>query len=560
MGSQRIQIEQVKYMERLFVNHKIRQVTELNDIWQFSAPCHKTPISILVPGCLETYPGFENYRGPFRYEKKIRTKGSFRLVFKGISHTADIWLDGNKIGHHYNAYTPFSILVPEAEDGEHLLCVDGTNAFCKESSLHIPNDYYSYGGITRPVYLERINRAFIRYIHFFPKKDNGIWTALIRCCIHTLGKIPGLRISMQLGNHLFFSKFIDLEAGESVIETNAAFPDIIEYDPNHPELYNLSARLSLDGVWIDDLIDRVGFREITICGQDILFNGKKISLRGFNRHEDHGLFGCAIPPEAMDRDLRLLRDMGANAVRTCHYPNDERFLDLCDAYGIMVWEESHARGLSEEQMRHPLFRQQSLDCIDEMMENHINHPSIFVWGMLNECASDTEYGRSIYLEQAERIRKQDPSRPISFASCKMMQDLCLDIPDIVSMNLYPQWYLDTDPADYLQEVFEWIQTTPGKGKPFIVSEIGAGAVPGFFSPASPKWSENRQADILDEQLKAVLSHPACSGVFIWQFADGRVPDSQFFSRPRCMNNKGVLDEYRRPKMSYQTVKNLFVRY
>ena len=559
MGSRRIRIRQVKRMERMFVNHKIRQITELNDVWQFSAPCCEAPIPVLVPGCLETYPGFENYRGPFRYEKTIHAGGSFRLVFKGVSHTADIWLDNVKIARHYNAYTPFSVLVPESEEGEHLLCVAGTNAFCEESSLHIPNDYYTYGGITRPVYLEKINRAFIRFVHFFPEKRDNVWTARIKCCIHALENLPQLSVSFCLGSDLFFSKTVDLQAGESVIETNAVFPDVSEYGPDHPVLYDLSARLSLGGEWIDDLIDRVGFREITVCGQDILWNGQKINLRGFNRHEDHGLFGCAIPPEAMDLDLRLLRDMGANAVRTCHYPNDERFLDLCDTYGILVWEESHARGLSEEQMRHPLFRQQSMDCIDEMMENHLNHPAIFVWGMLNECASDTAYGRTIYQEQADRIRAWDTSRPVTFASCKMMHDLCLDIPDIVSMNLYPLWYLDTDPAEYLQKVYEWIQTTPGKGKPFLVSEIGAGAIPGFFSPASPKWSENRQADILEKQLQAVLSFPACNGVLIWQFADGRVPDSEFFSRPRSMNNKGVLDEYRRPKLSFQTVKKLFGR-
>ncbi|NLP34975.1 MAG: hypothetical protein GX359_07230, partial [Clostridiales bacterium] len=247
-----------------------------------------------------------------------------------------------------------------------------------------------------------------------------------------------------------------------------------------------------------------------------------------------------------------------NAVRTCHYPNDERFLDLCDEKGILVWEEGHARGLNEEQMQHKNFRKQSLDCIDEMIDNHYNHPSIFTWGILNECASNTEYGKVIYKEQFDRIKELDQSRPTTFASCHYKSDICLDLPDIVSMNIYPLWYHDSPAEEYIKDVYEWVQETEGKGKPYIVSEIGAGAIPGFHAPGNPKWSEERQSMILKEQLQAVLSHKNTSGVFIWQFCDGRVPDECFYARPRSMNNKGVVDEYRRKKIAYQTVKDIFI--
>ena len=76
-----------------------------------------------------------------------------------------------------------------------------------------------------------------------------------------------------------------------------------------------------------------------------------VFLKGFNRHEDYGDIGCAIPLQLMAQDMDLMQDMGANAVRTCHYPNDERFLDLCDERGIMVWEENHARGLDWSRCR-----------------------------------------------------------------------------------------------------------------------------------------------------------------------------------------------------------------
>jgi beta-glucuronidase len=105
--------------------------------------------------------------------------------------------------------------------------------------------------------------------------------------------------------------------------------------------------------------------------------------------------GNEFPLSLMIQDLDLMADMGANAVRTSHYPNDERFLDLCDERGIYVWEENHARGLSLEQMRNPNFIRQCADVNREMVEQHRNHPSIIIWGILNECASDTEEGGSI---------------------------------------------------------------------------------------------------------------------------------------------------------------------
>lgn len=97
----------------------------------------------------------------------------------------------------------------------------------------------------------------------------------------------------------------------------------------------------------------------------------------------------------------------------------------------------------------------------------------------------------------------------------------------------------------------------GKGKPIIVSEIGAGAIAGEHSQRRQKWSEERQADILTEQLKGVEAHPEYNGVFVWQFCDCRVPNDLFYGRPRSMNNKGVVDEYRRKKMGFDAVKNVF---
>ena len=85
-----------------------------------------------------------------------------------------------------------------------------------------------------------------------------------------------------------------------------------------------------------------GIRTVRTEGRRILINGRPVLIKGFCRHEDHPQFGCALPYEAMDYDLNVMLHLGANSVRTSHYPNDEIFLDLCDEKGILVWEENHA--------------------------------------------------------------------------------------------------------------------------------------------------------------------------------------------------------------------------
>lgn len=101
-----------------------------------------------------------------------------------------------------------------------------------------------------------------------------------------------------------------------------------EWSPSQPRLYFLNTALRQDGVVIDDYIERVGFREIRVERQRLLLNQKPIFLKGFNRHEDYGTIGNALPLQMMAQDMELMQEAGANAVRTCHYPNHERFADL----------------------------------------------------------------------------------------------------------------------------------------------------------------------------------------------------------------------------------------
>ncbi|MCI9360255.1 MAG: hypothetical protein HFG65_04700 [Hungatella sp.] len=553
-------------MIRTFRTNKIRKTTCLSgSLWEFS-PCSgewKGKVyPVAVPCCWESLPDFSAYRGVGVFTKKFEAKGTIRLVFKGVSHTARVCVDGKEMGSHYNAFTPFSIVVKGLEEGCHKLEVYADNTFSEASALHVPNDYMSYGGISRGVVLEELEDAYIEYVHAVPIKEEDGWKVRTAVKVNSVSdEEKTYKLIVQVEGQPAVAEEVILKGGEDVIvEKVISSEDVEVWEMENPRLYGISAVLSAEEP-VDDLIDRFGYREVRVDGKDILLNGKKIRIKGFCRHEDHPMYGCALPFAAIEQDLQIAKDLGANAIRTSHYPNDELFLDLCDEQGIWVWEENHARGLSEEQMRNPNFERQAEDCIREMITAHMNHPSIIIWGILNECASETEYGYECYKKQYELIHQMDDSRPRSSASCKFKTDLCFGLPDIVSYNIYPEWYHDAPTGEYLADLYNWVQTdSEGKGKPFLITEIGAGAIYGYRTPAMCKWSEEYQAKALENQITAVLGQEGCSGIFIWQFCDVRISFEWFSNRPRTMNNKGIVDEYRRRKLSYDVVKRLYHSY
>lgn len=546
-------------MNRLFETHHIRRQVSLDGIWDFRVEGIDKLYKMPVPGCWEQHPDFYDYRGAGTYTRQVRVEkdGNIRLEFKGVSHTADVYFDGKKIAHHYNAYTPFSAVLRNVTAGEHTLSVRVDSSYSEYSSLHIPNDYYSFGGISRPVSMEYVPDVYIRYIHFTPVFQNGAWSGKTEVCIVNLtNKAKEATLATELAGVKQNMK-LTAAAGETVVIFEADYLDAQPWNLENPKLYYLSAQIEADGIQ-DDLIERIGFRYVSWDSRRLYLNGKPLFLKGLNRHEDYGLVGCAVPLQLMAHDLDLFEDLGANAVRTSHYPNDERFLDLCDERGILVWEENHARGLTLEQMQNPNFERQCADCIDEMVENHYNHPSIIIWAILNECASDTVEGREMYQKQLDRIRALDQTRPLTFASCKYYGDVSLKLPDMVSFNCYfPMGKI----AGELDRLLNWIDTEAGGGdKAFIVSEFGCEALYGYREPSGSMWSEERQARFLAENINAYMDSKRVTGLFIWMFADTRISTERFGDwRPRGRNNKGVVDEYRRPKLSYHAVKELFRR-
>ncbi|MCU6793915.1 beta-glucuronidase [Paenibacillus sp. WQ 127069] len=585
-------------MIRLFETNQLRQVTELEGMWDFavieqaaqgSNDNTDSPSSMVagsdtittaepdygyrlpVPGCWEQHPELLTYRGKGLYRRRIviaKEAAALRFVFKGVSHTARVFFDGKLIAAHYNAYTAFAAVVRHVMPGEHTLTIEVDNSFHEGSALHIPNDYYTYGGLIRPVVMETINELYIERIGFIPQLQHGEWSARIEVAVRNVSVVEqSFQLRGELAGQQLQWDTASIQPGaELVVVGSFQVPDAKAWSARHPQLYALSCQLfasngePVEGLTaVDDLIERVGFRTVTTLEGRIQVNGEDIVLKGFNRHEDHPIVGAAFPLALMVKDLDLMADMGANCVRTSHYPNDERFLDLCDERGFYVWEENHARGLSLERMQNPHFIEQCAMVNKEMVEGHQNHPAIIIWAILNECASDTEEGRAHYKRQLEQIRKMDGSRPLTFASHHREKELCFDLADIVSFNLYPGWYGAEDPGELCDRARGWADAAGGLGKPMIMSEFGGDGFYGYRSPSRVKGTEERQADIIDSNLQAYGERDYISGMLIWQFCDCRVSEEGSWAiwRAQTKNSKGIVDEYRRPKLAYEIVRKHF---
>ncbi|MCD6365287.1 MAG: hypothetical protein J7M14_05375 [Planctomycetes bacterium] len=557
-------------MLRTFAEHMIRPVESLDGLWDFVTAREHTGQGlpgtytrrIYVPSAWETLPSLEAYRGRAWLRTWIRgygEGGAIRLVFGGVSHTGIVYVDGQERGRHYDAFTPWTVVITGLDEGEHELVVEVDNSFGDHSALHKENDYYTYGGITRPARIEVVEPLYIDAMHVSPRRSGDLWNLDVRVRLRNCSDTAAMaQLIVRLDD-----EHVDLGPVAVDKRSHREVAGVLEglqvspWSESEPVLYYVEALLAdEEDEVIDDLIDRVGFREVKVEGRELLLNGGAINLRGYNRHEDHPQFGCALPIEAMAADLQILRDLNCNFIRTSHYPNDMRFLDLCDEMGFYVWEESHARTVD---FSAPKFREQIADSTREMVQWHFNRPSIIMWGCLNECESNTPSGRDEHERMLKLLKELDPSRPVTFACNTGKENLCAGLVDIVSWNRYEGWYSNSpdNARAWLDDMIEWLdsdQSGGGAGKPVIMSEFGAGALYGTRSANRAKWTEEYQADVLDAVLEAYLNHPAVVGTAIWQFCDVRVTPGWWRGRPRTMNNKGIVDEYRRRKLAYETVK------
>lgn len=562
---------------RPYPHFKRRKVRELDGLWDFAflgetADWHELEVAgiayddrLPVPSAFDAYPKYAGKRGLAAYRTHFEfSAGEAGMVeFFSAGSYCQVYLDGELVVVHHPSYVRFTVPVAPSEKSSRELVVVVDNRFDAgraplQGSFF---DFYNYGGIMRGVAVHDLPQAFVDYCHVTAK---NVATGEVEVALRMSGIVPpmiDLTVTIDGNPPVTFD---GLAVTDGVARFSLAVPDPVPWRPESPALHILHVDTGSD-----DMIVRFGLREIRAENGKILLNGMPLKLLGVCRHEAHPQFGPALPYQQLVQDIELLEDLGCNFVRGSHYPQDQRFLDLCDERGLLFFEESMGWGQNKSHFTSPAFVEAQLAQTEAMILTSFNHPSVIMWGFLNEGESDAEEARPCYESLIALVRRMDPSRLVTYASFKPRTDLFLQQVDVVCFNLYPGWYKSFDDEDALSLVLprihsdvEFIRSHPDlKDKPFILSEIGAGAIYGWRDPLNGPWTEVYQAELLKIVCKEVIGNKDIAGISIWQFFDGRTYNcGRALGRPRAFNNKGMLDEYRRPKLSYSCVKELFCAY
>ena len=561
-------------MTRLFPEHHIRKVQSLSGAWSFLIDPQDLGIkenwfagltdgeTVIVPSVWNNESHLLNYEGVAWYEKRFYTKGGcLRFCFDAVMTEATVWLDGELLGEHYGGFTAFEFIVPDVDEGEHILTVRVDNRFDAHSIPQKKVDWYHYGGITRDVSVETLEGiCVLSYRMDYTLSDNitSLTGVVSVDCYNSNVHNSEEKLTVMIGDTCVYDEIVEISGSsyQTIVLPEFSLNDIRLWDVGKPELYDVVFKTECD-----DLRDRVGFRKIETANGKILLNGKSVEIRGVNRHEEHADFGMAFPIARMKHDIDLIKDLSCNAIRGAHYPNSKAFLDFLDEQGIMFWSEIPIWGVgfSEEALADPIVVSRGLEMHKEMVKQYFNHPSIIMWGMHNEIFAYTQAAYDMSKLYYSYLKKNGGNRLVVYAACHVMTDICLEFSDVLCINLYYGWYnggLETWQPE-LDAFRERCKTLGIDDRPVIMSEFGAAALYGFHDTECTKWSEEFQADLLKFCLTLFHERSEMVGSFVWQFCDVRACGEMGLTRARGYNNKGILNENRRPKTAYYTVKECY---
>ncbi len=507
-----------------------------------------------VPGVFDTCAAYYGRRGIGVYRKTFEWGGGIktRLNIGALGLAARIWWDGKLLGDWKIPYSPAAYDFDSGKGDYHELVIAVDNRIgC--TPLFSPNfDFYAYGGIYRSVSLQELPETRIERVRV---KTLDLKQGLVQLRVFGSASIPDdAEFSVR------FDRGEILKCKGKTLKLKV--PSAKIWSPESPSLHTVM--LSYGN---DTIVERFGIRTVETKGQDILLNGKPVKLQGVNRHEAHPEFGPVQNDHLMIEDIRLLKDLGANFVRCVHYPHSQEFFDFCDESGMLVWAESMGWNNTPEDVSNPEFFALQVEQTRIFAEGSVNHASIILWGFMNECCSHTEEGRKLYIEHARQIRAVEPSFLVTFASNRKENDICFDLADVISMTMYPGWFEDLDWNKASKDIIEpyiekkalFTEREDLINKPFVVAEIGCCGIYGIHDRGLAQWSEEYQASYFEEACRCIMKNPRYAGIALWQFFDSRshVNCGDVRGKTRGFNCAGLLDEYRRPKIAYDTVRKIF---
>ncbi|MEZ5427889.1 MAG: glycoside hydrolase family 2 TIM barrel-domain containing protein, partial [Pyrinomonadaceae bacterium] len=519
-------------------------------------------------------PGYR--RGPGWYRRQLELDPGLRgkrifLFFEGANQTAEVFVNEKSLGKHIGGYSAFVFDATDQVSFErpNLIAVRVDNTLEKDIPP-LDADFTMYGGIYRDVWLvaadpvhfkvtdhasvgvrvetPRVSEsaATVKISGTVVNSTAGVGDLEIISTIFDNENSPVARVASRLG--------VKEKSESDFVQTVDQIRRPKLWSPEEPNLYRVKTVIKSGEKVLDEIENPLGFRWLRFDAEEGFFlNGKYLKLRGTNKHQDYQGLGNAVPDELMVRDLEIIKDNGFNFLRLAHYPQDPAVLEAADRLGILIWEEIPIVNLitiSEA------FNQNSKTMLRDMIRQHRNHPSIIIWGYMNEIflrspktGADLTETFKLAKELEKICKEEDPTRvtgiAFDFGSREdYYQSGLTSITDIVGWNLYFGWYHDTF-EDFGKFIDEQHRRLPDK--PLIISEYGANADRRLHS-ANPKRFDSTvewQRMFHESYWRQISERKFIAGSAIWnQFDFG----SEFRGETiPHINQKGMFTYDRRPK-------------
>lgn len=380
-----------------------------------------------------------SYRTEFEIAQNPAERETF-LIFDGVESAFYVWLNGEFVGYSEDSRLPAEFNITKLlKDGKNLLAVQ-VFRWCDGSYLE-DQDFWRLSGIFRNVYLMSTPKVHIRDFQVRTVLDARYKDADLRVVanVRNYGVQPLAKYHLELSlfdenGHAIQSQgesqvFEDLllPGAESVIPLRMHIMDPAKWSAEHPSLYTLVLCLkdSSGKAWEYESA-RVGMRSTEVKDGKLLVNGQPIIIKGVNRHEHDPETGHFVSEASMLQDIKLMKQHNINTVRTCHYPNDPRWYELCDEYGLYVIDEanleSHGMGYDPGKTlaNKPEWLLAHMERNQRMVARDKNHPCIIVWSMGNEAGDGTNFEAV-----SAWMHMHDPSRPVQYekAGTKLHTDI-----------------------------------------------------------------------------------------------------------------------------------------
>ena len=386
------------------------------------------------------------------------------INFGAVKSAYYVWVNGQFVGYTEDAKTNADFdITGFVKPGKNKLAMK-VYRFSNGSYFEC-QDFWRISGIERDVMLYSKPQVNVYDYEVHAGLDKTYKNGTFDIQVHLFNGLPvmsyrGYQVAVSVydgeSEILALSKKLDDQEGNVRLKAEQPLTGIQPWSAENPYLYRLEIKiLDKKNRVVEQLENHIGFRTSEIKDGKLLINGQYVLIKGVNRHEHDPYTGHVVSREMMERDIALMKQMNINTVRTCHYPDDPYWYELCDRYGLYVWDEanceSHAQGYGERSLaKDPQFRDVVWSRNRNMLERDKNHPSVIMWSMGNECGNGSNFEYTY-----DWMKQRDASRPVTYE--RAVYDRNTDVIGLMYSS-----------TDYLQK-FVNEQLDP-KHRPFIMVE------------------------------------------------------------------------------------------